>query len=42
MKRSLFDRLKKDMQRGEWSFKQVTAIVVFGLIILVFVFLGMT
>lgn len=38
--KSLFDRLKKDMQKEGWSPRHVTAMVVFGAIVIVFVFFG--
>lgn len=41
MKRSMFDRLKKDMNNGGINPKSVVALVVFGAIIVVFVFFGM-
>lgn len=42
MKRSLFDRLKKNMQDEGWSPRHVVASVVFGAIVIVFIFFGMS
>ena len=40
MKKHLFMKLKKDLQKGGWNFKSVVALVIFGAIVVVFIFFG--
>ena len=40
MKKHLFMKLKKDLQKGGWNLKSVVALVIFGAIVVVFIFFG--